>query len=341
LRQSISLNVDQAVRHAELIPLECQDSLGVWLGNVAWANRLGKEEWRDAFLLDLARGSTVEQLWGDLELLDDGDVEFLSSVQRWRRARAAPPGQTAPAGGDPWLAEPYGYLEQVDEGAVLTLFNPTFFERSVVLDLPGGLVFVEVYPFPGAAPSLSSGAAATIDLKPFEVRCLELVAADALEPELAAHDRPFTRPTRAIDVSSLRTEVDREAGGVATHVVRGPLRLPRVERNDQVALVVRFHRDGVWWYHPEPHALLELSAVLRGVEVYSDVIPKVRARNGPGGPWVLYKLPAGPAWTEEELTLRLRAQLPAGVSLLLEAHVWEPWWLQHERRFEAPRLAGD
>src|SRR5262249_56998087 len=43
-RQGVSPNVDQAIRHARLLPLPLQDSLGVWLGNVAWANCMGKGE---------------------------------------------------------------------------------------------------------------------------------------------------------------------------------------------------------------------------------------------------------------------------------------------------------
>jgi len=35
--------------------------------------------------------------------------------------------------------------------------------------------------------------------------------------------------------------------------------------------------------------------------------------------------------------IRLRAELPPGVSLLVEAQVWEPWWLRDARRFEARR----
>ena len=336
LRQSISLNVDQAVHHAELIPLECQDSLGVWLGNVAWANRLGKEEWRDAFLLDLARGSAIVQLWGNLELLDVGDVEFVARVQRWRRDRPALSGLTMPVGGDPWLAEPYGYFEQLDEGAVLTLFNPTFFECQVELDLPGEFVPVEVYPCPGIAADLARSPAVSIELRPFEVRCLELLPPAALAADIPTNDRPVARPTRAVDVSSLHAEIESGTDGAAVHLVRGSVRLPQVERNNEVALVVRLHRDGIWWYHPEPQALLELRASLKGIDVYSEVVPTVRARNGPGAPWVLYKLPSGSAWSGEELTIRLRAELPVGVSLLLEAQVWEPWWLRHERRFEAP-----
>jgi hypothetical protein len=336
LRQSISLNVDQAARHAELIPLECQDSLGVWLGNVAWANRLGTEEWRDAFLLDLARGSTIVQLWGDLALLDDRDVEFLAHVQRWRRERQPISGLTTPVGGDPWVAEPYGYLEQLGDGAVLTLYNPTFFECAVEIDLPAEVVPVEVYPCPGIAAGLANGAAVSVELRPFEVRCLELVPPATLAADASTHDRPTPRPTRAIDMSPLHVEIETATRGSAVHLIQGSVQLPQVERDDQVALVVRLHRDGIWWYHPEPHVLLQLRASLKGIAAHSEVVPTVRARNGPGAPWVLYKLPAGPAWSGDQLAIDLRAELPEGVSLLLEAQVWEPWWLRHERRFEAP-----
>ena len=63
-RASTTHNLDQACRHARFIPLECQDSLGIWIGDVDWCNHMGKEDWREAWLLDLARGNMSIQLWG-------------------------------------------------------------------------------------------------------------------------------------------------------------------------------------------------------------------------------------------------------------------------------------
>jgi hypothetical protein len=72
-RQSLTLNVDQAIRHARWLPLRLQDSLGVWIGDVAWCNRIGVEAWPEAMLIDAARGSDLVQLWGDLTLLHAED----------------------------------------------------------------------------------------------------------------------------------------------------------------------------------------------------------------------------------------------------------------------------
>jgi hypothetical protein len=99
LRQGVTLNTDQAVRHAELVPLQLQDSLGVWLGYVAWANRLGAEWWRDALVLDVARGSGIVQLWGDLTLLDAADRAFLAAVLQFVRATDEGFETTVAAGG--------------------------------------------------------------------------------------------------------------------------------------------------------------------------------------------------------------------------------------------------
>ena len=62
-RSSVSLNLDQAARYGEFTPLIVQDSLGIWIGEGNWANGLGKDDWRDAWVLDLARGNLVSQPW--------------------------------------------------------------------------------------------------------------------------------------------------------------------------------------------------------------------------------------------------------------------------------------
>ena len=73
IRHALTTNVDQAIRHARFVPRRLQDSLGGWIGDVAWCNRIGREEWLEAFLVDIARGADLVQLWGDLTLLDELD----------------------------------------------------------------------------------------------------------------------------------------------------------------------------------------------------------------------------------------------------------------------------
>lgn len=301
LRQAISLNTDQGVRYADLVPLELQDSLGVWLGEVAWANRIGKEGWRDALVLDVARGSAIVQLWGDLTLLDERDRRFLGSVLDFVRATDDGFATTMPVGGDPWAGEPYGYLRRCGEGAVLTVHNPGFEWRRLGVDVPGAHGVHEAYPQPGPR----GGVAGTIELElaPFEVRCLELRPGSA-EPAL---ERRRTRPTRRLDLSALP--------GV---------RLPVVERGDWVVVAARLSRGGAWWYHPEPHEVVRLSARLRGVEAHVETLPRVASQNGPGYPWVVFRMGAGRSWSEQELQLAFRCDLPAGAAVAYEGWVLEP-----------------
>jgi hypothetical protein len=95
------------------------------------------------------------------------------------------------------------------------------------------------------------------------------------------------------------------------------------------------HRDGEWWYHPEPQTLLQLSAQLNGLDAYYEAVPRSRSYNGPGAPWVAYDIAAGPAWTGQELQIALHAQLPPGIALRLDAYRYERWWSRQTKRFKA------
>ena len=333
LRQAISLNTDQAVRHERLVPLSLMDSLGTWLGNVSWANRIGTEWWREALLLDLARGSSIFQVWGDVSLLDDDDRTFLGDVLRFAADQGDAFHGVREVGGDPWLAEAYGYLWPLADGGLLTAYNPSFETRTLHVDgaaLAGveAAGAVELFPFPGGAPGVVRDGAVALELKPFEVRVVRLGAAVDL-----TSTRPETRPSRWLE---LGPQVEREPTDAGVRwTVRGAVELGDVRRGDSVVLVARLQRDGQWYYHPEPHAAMQLAAVVRGSTVQYDVLPTARSANGPGFPWTLFRMPAGRSWAEQELKLRLRADLDADVSLDVQAVLFEPWWLGRRPRFSA------
>lgn len=344
-RQSVSLNVDQAIRHAKLLPLPLQDSLGVWLGTVAWANRMGKEEWRDAFLLDVARGSSVVQLWGDLALLDSDDVAFLADVLRWMRGTEQAFRSTTSVGGDPWRAEAYGYAQQIDAGAVLTLYNPGYAAATITIDLGSlgmrtdqALSAYEIYPFPGMVrePIVSGedGTVLVFPLKPFELRCLQVEHARASSASCAPQERPPTPAGNRLELTLVEAPpVSSDSARERTQRFTGSIVLPEIRRNDHVTLVVRLHRHGDWWYHPEPQSLLHLTCQLSGRDVYCTVAPRSRSYNGPGSPWVVYDCAVGPSWSGQELRIDLRAQLPNEIALGVEAYQYDAWWLHHKKRF--------
>jgi hypothetical protein len=316
VRQSISLNVDQSIEHArDLLPLESQDSLGVWIGNVAWANRLGKEEWRDGFLLDAARGSRLLQLWGDVTLFDEDDRAFLADALTWAQQRGLDFAATRRVGADPWEDEPYGYLQEGRAGRLLTLFNPTFFHRPVpAIEPVDGASGAELYPVPGA-----DGAA---DLAPFETRVVQLDAAGTERP-------PLGRPTRRLDVAALGEQL---SGGQAQATVT----LPAIARGDHVVLILRLLRDGQWLYHPDPRELFDVRMRVFGIEVPIDAVPRARSRNGPGSPWVRYATAAGEGWSGENAVVDVAIGAGPEVEVLAEALVFDPWWTTRPRRFRAP-----
>jgi hypothetical protein len=252
------------------------------------------------------------------------DVRFLADVLAWlpKEDWLA----TREIGGDPWLAEPYGYLQPRGDGAFVTLHNPSFDCRTASIELPTGAV-QECYPYPGLVEASHAGGLLRVDLNPWEVRCLEIRPPDT--SGLAERQiRPRAKETVHLDVSSLRAEA------------HAAIRLPPIGRHDLVVLGARLHREGVWHYHPEPQELLQLDVRLGAGEVWYETVPTVRSRNGPGCPWVVYKIPAGPAWSGRTLEVQLRAELPVDLALEPFGLVYTAWWRERPRSFAAPAAAA-
>lgn len=136
LRQSVNLSFDQATHYAwDMLPLPSQDSLGVWLSETRWGNYMGSEGWRDAWIMEIPRGSMLAQLWGDLSLLSAEDIDFLAASSAWLRTNRDLLLHPKRILGDPWQAEPYGYtLMDGDRGAVF-LYNPRFTQERVTIGL--------------------------------------------------------------------------------------------------------------------------------------------------------------------------------------------------------------
>src|ERR1019366_9641833 len=80
-RDSVTLNLDQGTQFAKTIPAVNKNSLGVWLPHIRWGNFFGVARWKEALGVDLGRGSLIfPQLWGDIHLLEDRDIEFLRQM---------------------------------------------------------------------------------------------------------------------------------------------------------------------------------------------------------------------------------------------------------------------
>jgi hypothetical protein len=331
-RQAMSLNIDQSIEHASTTPLELQDSLGVWIGDVAWCNRVGRHEWQEAYLLDAARGSDLVQLWGDLTLLNTDDRAFLATIQPWIERLGSCAGDTRRIGGSAWRQDAYGYLRPADGGILATLANPTWSGSSITIDrdTPGfpsePWRIIELYPYPGLLePSR------TFDLAPHEVRVIRILPVSMVPRELAPTRRPLIRSTQWIDAQGLDVSPGTRPGRVSADML-----LPTIGLGDSINVMHRLSRQGHWTYDPEPQAMIRFEALLDGLNVRYDTVPRHRDRNGPGSSWVLHRIPAGPAWSGRTLRTSIIADLPDGIDLQTAACALDEWWVRALRTFDDP-----
>jgi hypothetical protein len=167
--RSVDIFGDHKVRRytANGVPLERIDSCSPMLGNTAtayWRKNIG---WKGMVLLNLAHGSWMNLLYGDLTLLTDDDARWFARAQRLFLPLQAR-GRFYPFGGVPGESEPYGFAVLGETGAVYTVINPSQTVATVPLPLvardqtrpgPGRLLFTDA----GLVPVLTDG---TITLGP-------------------------------------------------------------------------------------------------------------------------------------------------------------------------------
>jgi hypothetical protein len=344
-RSATSHNLDQAVRYARFLPLTTQDSLGIWLGDVGWSNHMGKEDWREAWLLDIARGNMVSQLWGDFTLLDDGDAEFLSDWFTFLKVNGSLYSHTKPILGDPWKTEAYGYAAGDGSHTVVTIHNPSFETATadLKLDESTGLQSADsplsvrlLYPEKAAVSgTYSKGDTLQVPLRAFEVMILEIAPGLDTRGWAVRKDRD--------PVESIRVSVDWESpsrpavsppstertstGGYELQHRTGRLDLPAEGEQNALAVVLRLSKSGEHWYHKEICNLGNLSAKIEGQELPYRKAPQHYTRNGPGSPWLLFDLPVSVAARGKALDLELAVLLPKDVEWQVESWLYARWWV--------------
>ncbi|BCB91718.1 hypothetical protein [Phytohabitans suffuscus] len=130
------------------IPAHQQDSLGVWVSTTIWASRQGAAQWEDAQVLDVARGSLLNQLWGDLRMAGESRIAALFALERARQPELLGGGRPV---GRAWHDDAYGYLWSGETGSwvVLSRPGPT---GTVEVEVPAGRRSVRIdYVTEGAA----------------------------------------------------------------------------------------------------------------------------------------------------------------------------------------------
>ncbi|HZV36543.1 MAG TPA: hypothetical protein VFB72_18340, partial [Verrucomicrobiae bacterium] len=139
-RDSVSLAQDQNAQFAKTIPPIVKDSLGTWIADDRWGNFMGKQRWREALVMDLARGNLLlPNLWGDIYLFNDDDVKFLARMTSLARKNEKLFLHRRNILGSPMLNEVYGYAYTQGRHGFIFMNNDDFVSRPAELRLDGSI----------------------------------------------------------------------------------------------------------------------------------------------------------------------------------------------------------
>lgn len=342
VRDSVTQGLDQAQRYCLDVPALGKDSLGVWLSEWKWNSSIGRERWAEAAVMDLCRGSLLLQVWSDRDWLDPPGRRLLGQLAALLRAAPRAFTDPLPIGGDPWRDEPYGYACADGEQAFVALFNVTWRDTSMALELGPGWGLPEdrdwrvVRHYPDRAHLTASGpvrAGTELALRPFQVVLLEARAArkgvDDM-PGLPSAPWPggFDEPSRALmptlapvaGVAPLPLALDglpsRGAPMPPAPKTKLTFRLhatvPPTPSGGLAVPWVRIVRDGLPLPVEDAGAHFAVACEVDGETTMVE--PVVRDRTYSVS-WQAWRVPIAPGGAARAIDVRLTAALPEGAAL--------------------------
>ena len=367
-RDSVSLAQDQNAQHATNIPPTVKDSLGVWLADDRWGNYMGKQRWREAMVMDLARGNMcVPNLWGDIYLFNDDDVYFLSRVMKLAKKHESILQHRHKILGDPWRNDVYGYAYGQDAEGLVFMNNMHFASRhaEVKLDAAIGLTAAEGTPltvqewFPLGTSirrpdgkDFKIGDTLSVWLRPFESLAIEVKPRVPLVEELAPR-RSHNRTDAAnlgislpLTVQPLTPAMDirfADAGKFEAQQFKKKsyafeTTLPDLQGDHQpiLSVVIRLRQGSAEWrYKPPVVQIAQAVARVDGNLIQMFPVPDGRQYGNTQGiegcSWLVYKVPLNRAWSNKKLSLAIHAYLPEGVEAQTEAWIVKRWWQEDPR----------
>jgi hypothetical protein len=341
------------------VPAHQQDSLGVWISNTIWASRQGAALWDDALVLDIARGSLLYQLWGDLRMIEDErqTTRLRQILELGRRRQPELMGQGTPIADPAWVGDVYGYSWSSENGTWIVLARPGD-KGTICLPIPAGRRSAQI-------DYVSDGAGVRVDVTDGWLTVSQSggsVAAVFLSNEAGPTGAGNAPPLSALNWTC--TELGRrlltdspsdvELAKVA-YLGRAPQivpwlngetgddlsiaqMLPRLPANDrqlevvhleghavlearecELAVVTSALRGGAAWHHDRLHELVDVSLIVDGVAVGAERWPTFPHEQA--GSWSsVVDVVALPAG-RHVVEARIRVVLPTSVTASLAAWV--------------------
>ncbi|MBZ5563468.1 MAG: hypothetical protein LAP13_13740, partial [Acidobacteriia bacterium] len=363
-RDSVTLNLDQSTQFAKTIPPVNKDSLGIWLADTRWGNFMGNQRWREALVMDLGRGNLLfPQLWGDVNLLSERDVEFLAGMFAFVKKNESLLLRRRKTTGDPWKNDVYGYTYFDGLRGLVFLNNVDFVSRptelrlspDLGLELPSGSNIQIISHFPEKKRIVREngleckvGEVIQLWVRPFEVLLLEVnpssipaaLPAREIFAERAAElgKRLSLAPAAKADWMEIRfADAARfEQLGFKRKFSAWTSTLPPL-RGDQpiLAIAVRL-REGAaeWRYSPVVAEIVQVLARIGDQKIQLIPVPDARQFGNTqkaGCSWVVYKVRLNRQWSGQRLQFAVHAYLPESAVPLVEAWVVNQWWEESTR----------
>jgi hypothetical protein len=335
LRDSVTASMDEGAWLADQIPSIAKDSLGIWLGQVQWANYMGRDGWRNAWMADLGRGNLLAQLWGDVFLFDDDDARFLRETLAWYRENSSILGDPTHILGNPWNGEPYGTLHTGSDRAFIFAYNPTQEHRRVRLSLRavlGHKLLLETCGvtrlYPDRASFTRRGGYSSTDtlewwLRPFEIAVLRLghdsggiTACPQIDPL-----QPPSNPSRPISSTLARADAGEEG-----QLYMGWIEVPGVNEPSTAALILRFWSHASPWTDEQLVELLQFAVTQQGRELPISIVPSSRVWKSSN--WIVMKVDLTPGHSNSRVEVGLQANLPPDVEVTYETWLIPQWWIE-------------
>ena len=364
-RDSVTLNLDQSTQFAKTIPPINKDSLGIWLADTRWGNFMGNERWKEALIMDLGRGNLLfPQLWGDVYLLNQQDVDFLVGIDSLVKKNEAVFLSHRSIVGDPWRNEVYGYAYFQGTHGFLFINNVHFISRKLNLHL-GSTLGIEgetgtpvqvISHFPDRTRLVQKdgsrfkiGDRPEFWLRPFEVLMLEVLPDKGAAESLPAREVSSQQaadlgislglePVPFEDWMGVRfADMDRfEKEGQRKSTYTFACQLPSLEGDPPIlAVAVRLSKGGAEWrYSPVVVEIVQVVAHADGRRIQLIPVPDARQYGNTqkaGSSWIVYKTRLNRHWSQKELRFAVHAYLPERVEPQIDAWVVKQWWKEKAR----------
>ncbi|HXW13100.1 MAG TPA: hypothetical protein VEN79_01195, partial [Terriglobia bacterium] len=334
-RDSVTLNLDQSTQFAKTLPPINKDSLGIWLADIRWGNFMGNERWKESMVMDMGRGSLLlPQIWGDLNLLDDQELDFLMEIDSLVKKNESLFLRRRNILGDPWKNEVYGYANVHGSRGFLFINNVHFAARKaqlrlgpeIDLEASAGTPLEIVSHFPEKkriekedGPGFQAGDTLEIWLRPFEVLMLEVGPAGIISESFPKREvfaeqaarlgkgLPLATPSPADWMDIGFADAARfERQGFKKKSQAWESMLPQLEGGAHIlAISVRLREGGVeWHYSPGVVEIAQVVTHIGGHKIQLIPVPDARQYGNTqkmGCSWVVYKVPLNPEWSGKSL----------------------------------------